>query len=454
MITCRFCALVSLAAVGCLAGHRAEASGFGLREQGAVLQGLANAGASAGSGALSSMYYNPAALGLADEPGVDSGVSYIIPRIKLKDSSASTAFGVPITGSSTDRDAGPDAIVPTLYGALPLDDQWTVGLAVTVPFGLGTDYAANWVGRYHGLETSIASINVAPTLSWRPVSWLTLGGSVAGQYVHTKLSNAIDFGTAGQLVEAKTGTALPIDPAPGQQDGRAIVDGDDIAFGFTLGMLAEPWEGTRIGLAYRSEIDHEIKGDATFNLGSSGMGALVAGATGQFVNTGARAGLTTPANASIGITQDLGERFQLMGEIQWTGWSSFDELVIKFDNPSQASSVTAENWDDTWFFSAGGAYRLTDSWTLRAGAAYEQSPVPDADRTPRVPDADRIWLSAGASWQAGPAWTFDIGYSHVFVENADVDLTASGTGNSGRGNLSAAYENSIDVIAIQARFRF
>jgi long-chain fatty acid transport protein len=408
----------------------------------------------AGEAGLSAMFFNPAALGLAVSPSTEQHLTLIIPKAEVTSASGSTTLGTPISGRTTQSDAFPDIVVPALYGAYPLTDQWTAGLMVNAPFGLGSKYDEDWVGRYHAVKSRLFSIDVTPMVAWKPLSWLVLGGGFTTEYVHAELTNAVDFGTAGAVIQRQTGRTLPITPVPGGQDGKAKAEGDDVGFGVVLGAIAEPVEGTRIGVSYRSQVSHDIEGDADFDLGTSGMGAIVSGLTGQFVDTGANASLTTPTMISAGLAQQVGERLTLLADVQWTDWSQFDELRIDFDNPAQAASVTTQAWKDTWFASVGASYRFSDQWTFRAGVAYDESPVPDADRTPRIPDSDRYWISAGASWSPLPSWTFDVGYSHIFLEDAEVDLSAAGTGNAGRGNLQASYENSIDIIAIAARFRF
>ncbi len=400
------------------------------------------------------MFFNPAALGLSSGSAAEQHVTIIVPRAEVTSASGTTILGTAIGGQATQSDAFPDIVVPALYGAYPLSDDWTAGIAVNAPFGLGSKYDDDWVGRYHAIKSRLFSIDVMPTLAWQPLPWLTLGGGVVTQYVHAELTNAVDFGTAGAAIQGRTGVTLPVTPVPAGQDGKAKVEGDDIGIGVVLGAIAEPAKGTKVGLSYRSQVSHELDGDADFDLGSSGMGAIVSALTGQFVDTGAKASLTTPTTVSLGLAQAVGEQLTLLADLQWTDWSQFDELRIDFDNPAQAASVTTQAWEDTWFASVGAAYRLNDQWTFRAGAAYDESPVPDADRTPRIPDGDRYWLSAGASWSPWPAWTFDIGYSHLFIEDVDVDLSASGTGNAGRGNLQASYESSIDIVAVGARFQF
>ena len=120
-------------------------------------------------------------------------------------------------------------------------------------------------------------------------------------------------------------------------------------------------------------------------------------------------------------------------------------LDISLDNAGLVLS-TPENWKDSWFFSLGGEYAMTDQITLRAGAGYELSPVPDSTRTPRLPDNDRIWLSVGAGYQVNEWLTANIAYSHVFIKDGKVNLAAGG----GLPALNTNFEQSLNIVSASA----
>lgn len=184
------------------------------------------------------------------------------------------------------------------------------------------------------------------------------------------------------------------------------------------------------------------------------MGAAIAALTGQFVDTRATAAPDLPAMASLGISQRLGRRWTLLGEVQRTGWSSFDALNVAFANPNQAPVVTAEASDDSWFVALGVDHAWSEQLALRAGIAFDQSPVGDDHRTPRVPDSDRPWLSVGASWKAADGFALSVGYSHIIPDDAAIAHRASDPESLFRGDLDARTSASIDIVAIQASLRF
>jgi long-chain fatty acid transport protein len=440
------CPVAGLAAV--LAGlGEAQAAGYALKEQSATAQGNAFAGATSAAEDVSHMFFNPAALGWVDDVQLQAVATLVAPRSELEGAEASTVLGTPIAGRDRDDDIGENAVLPSFYAAAPLPAGFRVGLGVNVPFGLETRYPDGWVGRYHAVRSKLKTVNINPAVAWRPVDWAAAGVGFQAQYADGTLSNAVDFGTIGAV------SGVP-GSVPGGQDGFARLDGDDWAYGWTAGMLLQPLPSTRFGIGYRSEIRHTLRGDVDFSGDDTGIANLIRGATGAFADTDADLNLRTPGSLSFGVHHDLTERVAVMAEAQWTDWSVFDQLTIKFDNPAQPDSVTEEEWHDSWFFALGTTFRPTDQVTLRAGLAFDESPVKDRFRTPRIPDENRYWLSLSAGWRPVAWASLDAAFTYILVEDSEVDLAASELGSTFRGNLSADYDSDIILLGLSARLRF
>jgi long-chain fatty acid transport protein len=419
----------------------AFASGYAVREQGAVAQGASFAGATAQASGPSALFFNLAAIALL--PGQQAAISgsLLLPRIApdTGDAARGTAFAhAPITGTLS-GDAASDATVSALYGTARIGSDLSLGIAVTSPWGLVTKYDPGFIGRYHALTSELLTENIAATLAWRAHPTLSLGASFQMQYAAARLSNAVDFGAVGSL----GGTAV----RPGAADGRSTLDGTDWAFGYQLGLLWEPAPGTRMGMSFRSAVFHELRGDSRFE----GVPAPLAAA---FRDAPARADFVTPEIASVGFAQTLGTRWTLLADVAWTNWSRVSELRVRTDGRPDA--VTEQRWRDSWLIALGAEYRATNALTLRSGVAFDQSPVPDATRTPRIPDSDRYWLSIGASLWIGPGVELTIAYSHIFGSRATVRLRDEGprSTNSLRGDLNLEYRPRVDILTLEARFAF
>ncbi len=430
-----------------MAGADAGASGFAIREQSGSFQGLSFAGVAAGGADLSTMYFNPATLGLHDGIQGHVGISYIMPKAEFQLEEAETAVGTPISGPEG-GDIAEDAVVPAAYGMFGYRD-WRFGLGVTAPFGLKTEQPIDWVGRYYATESELKTININPAVAYNISPRFTVGAGFVAQYADSTLAQALDFGSAAFAPGLPPGFATAVGATPGENDGFLKVDGTDWDFGFTLGVMAEPIDGTRLGVGYRSQINHSLEGSADFDLGGQVGEALNLLSGGALEDTGGRAALSTPQILSLGVRQRVTDEVDVLGTAEWTGWSTFDELVINFDNPDLAPEVTNEDWRDTWFFSLGVEYRPLEELTLQTGVAYDQSPIPDATRTPRIPGADRTWLSFGAAWQPATWLSVGAGYSRIWVQDGPVNLD-----DPDAGRLRGTFDNGIDIVTLHGTLRF
>jgi len=401
---------------------------------------------------VSYMAFNPA--GLTRHPG-DHGIFTVIaiaPSAEFKKDRSTTVLGGTIGGGNGGSDVAPDALAPALYLSHQFSPRLFGGVSLTVPFGLSTDYDSGWAGRYHALKTELTTYDLNPVVAYKVTPALSLGGGVRIAYTRGVLSNAVDFGTLDALPVGSGGFGGANGGTPTQDDGIATIEGDDLALGYNLGVLYDIAPGTRIGAAYRSELRNRLDGAADFN--NSAVGNAIAASSNAFVRTGARANLNLPETVSFGAYHEVDPRLTVMAEVAWTHWNRMRELRVQFDNSHQSDSVITENWRNTWFFAVGATYQMNDHWKLRGGLAYDQSPVPDATRTPRIPDEDRKWVSVGASYQFSPDATADIGYTHLFINNPSIQLSTSDTNNALRGNLNGSFDAAADILALQVRVRF
>lgn len=431
-----------------MGSRTAHAAGFALIEQNVSGMGTAYAGAAATADSVGTLFFNPA--GMTRLPGTHAGAGghVILPKNEFSNTNTSFVVGGAPIGGGNGGDASDLAVVPHINLTHQLGATTWVGLAINVPFGLTTEYDPTWVGRYHAIKSAVETININPSIAFKVGRRLSLAAGINAMYLDGEFTNAIDFGTLNQIPVAAGGLGGALGPAgPGQADGRAAVEGDSWGFGFNFGALLEPSDDFRIGAHYRSEVEQEIRGDATFSLPAPALATI-------FSDTAVGADVDLPASASLSIYHRLNQRWAWMGDYTWTGWSSIPELRFDFAN-SLPDGVTTFSWKDTSRFSLGTSYRPADSdWTYRFGVAYDESPIKDAhSRTPRLPDADRIWVAIGAGFAPSDDFTIDIGYSHVFMN--DPSIAKAGIGEDlTRGALNGSYESSIDILSVEARYRF
>lgn len=414
---------IALGAVG--AAGTARASGFMLLEQSATYQGASFAGAAARSDDPSTLFYNPA--GMTQLPGYQFSIngSFIDPEAYLNSGTAYTLAGTP-AGGTAGRDAAQSVLLPSFFATAQIAQDWHVGLAVTSPFGLATKYNTDSVARYNALTTSLATYNFAPSVAWQALPTLSVAAALRVEMADARLSQAVDFGTVGYA------HGIP-GYYPGLHDGIGSLKGNDTAVGWQIGLLWQPLPATKVGFDYRSAIFHNLSGSVTYQ--NAGVLAPV------FAGGSATAKLVTPDTFSLSLAQDVGA-VTMLASLDYTEWSRFKTLQVNYTGPA---FVTQENWNNSFMVSAGADWRLNETVTLRTGAAVDLTPVPNAYRTPRIPDGNRYWLSVGATWKPMPRLALSAAYSHLFVDSTKVDLSS----------LQANYNNNqINILSAEATLSF
>lgn len=406
--------------------------------------GSAYAGATARDDDPSFLPYNPASLAGVDSLDWSAGLIAVWPTSNAVYTTARTVFATDIGGSRNQDGFVQPAYVPDLAVRYRLNADWSAGLSVSAPWGLSTTYDRDWAGRYHAHETKLLTVDIAPTIAYQLSEQLTVAAAVQAQYATGRLSNAVDIGSIGAAFSVPGSV-------PGTQDGYGAFDAQDWGLGYSLGVAWSPSGDLHVGASYRSQIEHRLTGPVEFSLGTSTTGTALASA-GLLLDTRGGTDLTTPATGSVGVVFDVSPQWTLAGELGFTDWSVFQELRVEFANPLQPDEVTLFRWKDSWFGALGATFRASDTWSLSAGVAYDQSPA-GAARNARIPDADRVWISAGADVALSERTTLSLSVAHLFVGEEPINLSASEPSNAFRGDLVGVTDAEATAVSLQLTFR-
>jgi long-chain fatty acid transport protein len=313
-------------------------------------------------------------------------------------------------GGGEGGDGGGWHLIPQGFVAHKLTDQWSIGAAFNTPFGLETNYDRGWRGQSIAYESALKIYNFNVAVSYKVNDVVSVGGGLNFQRAELKFNSITAIG----FIEPKL---------------------HDNSFGYNLGVLFQPAPQTRIGAHYRSSIKYA----ATGNL-------VAPAAIGGYSN--ASTGLETPDSFSLSMVHALSPRWDLMGDITWTGWSHLKRLDVVRTSGALAGTVPVSlvfNWKDTWRTSVGANYKHSDTWKFRFGVAYDQTPSNDVDRTARLPDQDRTWVALGAQMRMSKNGVVDFAYAHEFIKDASVNNRDSVTGLRLIGN----FKNRADIFSIQ-----
>ncbi|HEY0563012.1 MAG TPA: outer membrane protein transport protein [Methylophilus sp.] len=402
-----------------------HAAGFALIEQSGSGMGNAYAGVAAVAEDASTIYANPAGMTYVEGTQIVGAIHLIKPDGEFNNEGSARALPRPLGGGS--GNIGDLAFIPNFYYKRDISEDVKFGLGINAPFGLKTEYDKDWIGRFQGVKSDLKTINFNPSLAFKVNDQLSLGFGISAMWIKAELTSAVNFLAT---------------------EGSSEVKGDDWGFGYNLGAIYQVTPDTRIGFAYRSKIDQNLKGDVKFKRPAGTPAPFVAATP----NGDVTAEVTLPETFSMSGFSKLNSQWDLLADVTWTRWSRFRELAV-YRESGNLLIATPENWDNTLRYSLGVNYHYSDTLKLRAGIAYDEEAISDRFRTVRIPGNDRKWLALGAGWQYTPSTKLDIGYAHLFVGNPSIDDDQTNVFPS-RGRVTGDYDANVDVLSFQVTHNF
>lgn len=427
----------------CVAPPLSHAASFQILEQSPAQLGKAFAGSGSDIQDATTVFFNPAGMSQFNSNSVSVGFNLIQPQASFQDEGSTTGG---VTGKT---DEG--AVVPNLYAVTRLDDRWSFGVGVNAPYGMSSSYPADWIGRYLATDSELEVLNINATAAFTLNEQWAFGLGINYQRMEVTLESAFDssFGAA---------------PTP-ETDSYASIKGDDTDLVADLSMYWQPTNVLSFGLIWRQGGAFDLTGEATFTLdetcspeagltpeiGAQCQGALtaLAGAVASSVEL--------PDTITLSGSYQLNQQWAIHADIAQTQWSSIEQVVVTNTNSESNAppvSVLDLQYDNTQRISLGTSFRPDDVWQWRFGVALDEAPQTDPSYiTPRIPDGDRTWLSAGFNYQWNEAFSVDVAYTHIAVDDAEIDDT-SATPSGNEYQVLGSFDSKVDIFAVQFNWAY
>lgn len=394
----RFIATICFIIIGSCS---AFASGFSIYEASIRANGMLGA-FSAYADHVTTIYYNPAGLGGLDGIRISGGATILAPRTSFRNLSPLAPAGQEYEMEKQ------NFLAPNIFGSYQITERLTAGIGVYAPFGLGTKWEENWVGRGESIEADIQTLFANPAIGYTlpdfGIGEIKVGAGLRVAFFgEVKLSRAIrqftpeaSFSLSGELTK------------PG--------------YGFNAGILYKPIEDVTLGFTYRSEVETEYEGSGSFrNLPGQNVVPVEGSTT-----------IDLPASWVAAVNVKPMEGLSVEADYVWWGWSSYDELRIEFDDPVPGLGITEtvseRNYEDSWQIRVGAEYTELplEILTVRAGIAYDKNPIKEEYVDPTLPDADRWLFSGGLTFNVTDYLDIDASYIFIRAKQRRVENTESG----------------------------
>jgi long-chain fatty acid transport protein len=376
---------------------KANAGGFQVNAQGIRQLGMGHTGTGLGFDA-GTLFFNPGACRfLPCRFNVSAGSTFLIPR---------TQYLEPSPGVYTEtmvHHVGTPFNLYALWNPSGKLYKFSFGLAVYTPFGSRAQWPDDWKGQFLIREIDLKTIFIQPTASWKINEHFGIGAG---------------FVYATGSFDLRKG--IPVQNSSGEY-GEAKLHGAASGIGFNSGIYFVSGNFSA-GVSYRSSVKVKVEnGSADFTVPSS--------LTDYFPQNTFSTSITLPQVISGGLGYTL-NKWKFAVDVNAIGWHSYDTLRIDFTtNTDKLEDVhDARCYKDAMIFRAGAQYSLNEKIQLRAGAYYDMTPVQDGYLTPETPDANRIGITGGASFDFG---NFSADIALLYIEGMKRSDTNIETGFSG-----------------------
>ncbi len=409
---------VALSALTLLVPTMAYGAGFGIFEQGAKGMGMAGA-FTAQANDPSLLFHNAGGLAFVEKQQFSTGFTWI--HVNGSEFEGADPFpGEGVRENLKDLDVFP----PHVYYLRPLGRTWKFGLALNSPFGLSTEWENpdTFTGRFISQRAELQVIDINPTIGVLLTQNFGLGVGLVGRFSTVELERNVPFRNPF------TGTTVDIASVELESDM-------DTGIGWNIGILHKVGSALSWGLSYRSKVKVDYSGDGVFTQISTGFPPLDAVIAGQLpfgVTQPIETSIEFPDLASLGVAFNLTDNLLAEVDINWTGWSSFDDLPLIFVNLPERSDVIPQGYDDAYNYRLGFNYTTAGGSQWRFGYGFDESPQPDESVGPLLPDSDRNVLTLGYGTASGK-----LDLAVMFLESEERSTSTNRDGFNGTYNTDA-----------------
>ncbi|MDF7675154.1 OmpP1/FadL family transporter [Neisseriaceae bacterium ESL0693] len=354
--------------------------------------------------------------------------------------------------------------IPQWYGAHQLNDQWHVGLGLYVPYAARTRDDSHSVLRYNVNSTHVKSLDINPAIAYTINEQHAIGVGFIGQYMEAALQKYADFTPVGAAISGQPSHV--IHQQPGAFDVKAQVKGHDWGYGFNAGWLWNVSPQLRLGVSYRSKINHTLSGHATWQpTGQQAINILPA-----LVHSGYRAKeqafvpLTTPEVWSVHGQWQPTPQWKLFSHASWTRSDRLKYLDIQFENDKVINPATGQtahvsrigtHWRNTYNLAIGTAYQYNNKLQWLAGVGYDQSPVSNnRHRLPTLPDGNRWLFGTGVQYQYDKYNSINASYAYLHIQQTSMHQQDQGEHVSSHTLAQANYRAHAHIMGFSYNHRF
>ena len=393
------------------------AGGFQINEHGARAMALGGAFTAIANDA-SAVFFNPAGITQLSGTHFMIGSTLIAPQASFRG----------VYPSVTEYKMVNQTFYPShFYVTHKFTDKISAGLSFNTPYGLGTKWNQDWVGKYLAIQTDLMTFQLSPVIAYKLTDNLSISAGFEYHFANVKITQK----------NAQT---------PFAGDAFVTLDGkDNSAFGYNFSVFYKPNENLSFGAAFHSQVSYSFKGTAT----TTGAKQLI---DANILPEGdVTAKLKTPVNITVGAAYKVLPQLSLSFDYQYVGWSSYDTLKADFSNPAYTDINSPRMYDNSYILRFGAQYDVNNSLSVLGGILFDKNPVKPEYVNPSLPDADRLGLSIGVDYKLMKNLGVNVAYLFIRGKQLTVDNSKENY-TSGIAPFNGTYNTSANLVSISLSY--
>lgn len=372
---------LTLIASGLIFAFQANAAGTIVPEMSKMSVSTAGAGGAVVAENASVAFSNPAGMSYLDTPSLSVNLAAMALDINYEDNDSSQSAS----------DAGGFQPYGSIYYVQPLSDKIHLGMSFSAQGGSALDYGTDYAGKMELNDLRLNVLQFNPSISYEINSRWSVG-----------IGFQIDYATYEQN--------LLID--------HAHLETDSWTLGYNLGAMFQINEHNRLGLAYRSEMNHDLTG----KLNTDAFRYHIAGPIYKNIPAmSGQAGVTVlnPRQLELSGLHQITTPLSLVWSFGFEQWSENKSTRVEI-NDDRFTQIQ-RNFEDVWTAAVGARYQLTSKLRFEGGVGWASSPLDDASlQSPDLPVDNQHRYSIGMNYQWTP--TIDLSGYYSYVNYGDPDI--------------------------------
>lgn len=385
-----------------LLSFQANSAGTLVQEMSKMTVSTAGAGSAVLAENASVAYSNPAGMSYIEGNALSINAALMDLSIYYND-----------TNNPKDSSGNAGGLQPygSLYYVHQLNDDVHLGISVSAQGGSALDYGHDYAGALTLNDLKLSVIQFNPSASYQVNDTLSIGAGLQIDYASFEENFLYDQGN---------------------------IETDSWTLGYNLGVMYQLDKNNRLGIAYRSRMNHDLTGAINTE-------SMIAHKPSRpyipipIPAMSGEAGLNVlnPRQLEISGLHQLTQPLSLVWSLGFEQWSGNDSTQISI-NDNDVSQIE-RNFDDVWTGSVGARYQLTARLRLETGIGYATSPldVPEYQGADLPVDTQHRY-SVGATYQ----WTKDVTFNtyYSYVDYGEPKINSSG--------MTGQFDNANQFIGI------